>query len=232
MAALLSVAWLSGCASQATSTEEGAAPDDAYTQLAAAYLERDNLPRAISALDRALELNPEHAEALQLMAMVHQRQGEASLADDYFQRALQADGDFTRTRNNYAAYLFGQGHTAKACHQLELASEDTQYPNRALLFNNLGQCQRELGNLNAARHSLMRAQSIDARNPNSYFALAEIEYAQGNYSRSWEQLQSFIGLVGVTPESRRLASHIAAARGDDDTAFFVSEQLGSFHGAP
>ncbi|GGX94158.1 hypothetical protein GCM10007160_22190 [Litchfieldella qijiaojingensis] len=215
MAALLSVVWLSGCASQATGVESGTSPADAYTQLGTAYLERDNLPRAISALDHALELRPDHAEALQVMAMVYQRQGEADLADDYFQRALKADGNVTRARNNYAAYLFDQGRTAEACLQLERASQDTQYPNRAQLFANLGQCQSELGNLDAARQSLTQAQAIDARSPRSYFTLAEIEYSQGNYSRAWDQLQSFVRLAGVTPESHRLASDIAAARRDE-----------------
>ncbi|MFC3282824.1 type IV pilus biogenesis/stability protein PilW [Litchfieldella rifensis] len=232
MVALLSAAWLSGCASQPSSSESEADPADAYTQLGTAYLERDNLPRAISALDRALEIDPDDAEALQAMAMVYQRQEENDLADKYFRRALRIDSGFTRARNNYAAFLFDQGRTAEACRQLEQATGDTQYRNRALLFANLGQCQRELGDLDAARRSLERAQDIAPRSPRSYFTLAEIEYSQGNYSRAWDQLQSFIRLAGITPESKRLASAIAAARGDDDTAAFFSEQLGSSRGAP
>lgn len=232
MMALLSAVGLSGCASQASGPESGADAADAYTQLGTAYLERDNLPRAISALDRALEIDPDDAEALQAMAMVYQRQEEDKLADAYFQRALRVDSGFTRARNNYAAFLFDQGRTADACHQLERATGDTQYRNRAQLFANLGQCQRELGDMDAARRSLERAQAIDARSPRSYFTLAEIEYSQGNYSRAWDQLQSFIRLAGITPESQRLASAIAAARGDDDTAAFFSKQLGSSRGAP
>lgn len=203
---------LTGCAGQAVQ-QSSTSPSQAYTDLGVAYLERDNLPRAMTALDRALEADPRDGEALQAMAIVYQRQGETHLADEFFQRALRHDPGFTRARNNYAAFLFDQGRTREACAQLEQATSDTQYNNRAQLFANLGQCQREIGDIAAARQSLERAQAIDARAPRSYFLLAELEYAQGNYSRAWEQLQVFMRLAGATPDSQRLASQIDAARG-------------------
>lgn len=232
IAVLLSAAWLSGCASQSPREESSNDPADAYTRLGAAYLEQDNLPRAISALDRALEIRPEHAEALQAMAIAYQRQGDDELAERYFQRALRIDGDFTRARNNYAAFLFDQGRTEEACQQLEQASRDSSYPNRAQLFANLGQCRYDLGDVEAARQSLARAQAIDARSPRSYLMLAEIEHEQGRHDRAWDQLQAYLRLAGITPEGRNLARDIAAARGDRASAEFFSEQLGDSRDAP
>ncbi|MFW7344235.1 tetratricopeptide repeat protein, partial [Pollutimonas sp. H1-120] len=89
----------------------------AYAQLGVAYLERDNLPRALSALDRALELDARHPEALQAIALVYQQQGERDLANRYFQQALSASPSFTRARNNYAAFLYQQGRYPEACEQ-------------------------------------------------------------------------------------------------------------------
>lgn len=232
VAVLLSAVWLSGCASQSPRGESSSEPADAYTQLGTAYLERNNLPRAISALDRALEINPDHPQALQAMAIAHQRQGEDELADDYFQRALRIDGNFTRARNNYAAFLFDQGHSEEACHQLEQASRDTQYANRAQLFSNLGQCRYELGDIEAARQSLARAQAIDTRHSRSYLLLAELEHEQGHHDRAWDQLQAYMRLAGVSPESQRLARDIAAARGDAASAEFFSEPLGDSSDTP
>ncbi|XKE46003.1 type IV pilus biogenesis/stability protein PilW [Halomonas organivorans] len=213
---LASTLWLTGCASQPgpTTPSADADPVDAYTRLGMAYLERDNLPRALSALDRALEIAPEDAEALQAMAIVYQRQGEAALADDSFRRALEAAPDLTRARNNYAAFLYDQGRIREACHQLEQAAADTQYANRAQLFTNLGQCQRRLGDLTAARESLMRAQSIDPRQPGSYLRLAQLDYEQGHYARAERQLETFMRLAGPTPAARRLARDLDQARGD------------------
>jgi type IV pilus assembly protein PilF len=232
-AVLMVALWLGGCASQAERLgDEEAQPSEAYTRLGIAYLERDNLRRAMNALDRALELDPEDAEARQAMAMVYQRQGEEDLADEYFRRAIDADGDFTRGRNNYAAFLYDQGRIREACDQLEEATRDTQYDNRAQLFGNLGQCQRELGDVEAARESLSRAQQIDPRSARSYFTLAELEHAQGNHARAREQLDAYLRLAGSRPEALRLARDIARAEGDRESAAFYDDQLEGARGTP
>ncbi|MDR5865254.1 type IV pilus biogenesis/stability protein PilW [Halomonas koreensis] len=213
---LASALWLTGCASQATAPtpgQETADPVEAYTRLGTAYLERDNLPRALSALNRALEIAPDDAEALQAMAVVYQRQGEATLADRTFRRALEADPTLTRARNNYAAFLYDQGRIRDACDQLERATDDTQYANRAQLFTNLGQCRRRLGDVQAARESLQRAQGIDPRQPGSYLRLAQLEYEQGRYARAERQLETYRRLAGATPAARRLADDLERALG-------------------
>lgn len=228
LAALLGSLWLAGCATQSQgigSAESETSPADAYTQLGVAYLERNNLRRAMGALDRALEIAPDDPEALQAMAMVYQRQGEETLADETFRRALTADADFTRARNNYAAFLYARGRVREACDQLERASKDAQYPNRAQLFANLGQCHRELGEVQEARRNLLRAQEIDPRAPRSYFTLAELEYAENQLPQARAQIEAFMRLAGPRPEALRLAGDIARAQGDGTTAAFYTQQL-------
>lgn len=218
---LASALWLTGCAtSSGTAPPPPDTPDpvDAYTRLGTAYLERNNLPRALSALDRALEIAPEDAEALQAMAIVYQRQGEAELADETFRRALDVAPGLTRARNNYAAFLYDQGRIREACRQLEQATADPQYANRAQLFSNLGQCQRRLGDVEAARESLERAQSLDPRRAGSYLRLARLEQAQGRYGRAAQQLEAFVRLAGPTPAARRLADELARAPGGRSAA--------------
>lgn len=205
--------WLSGCASQ-SGQQVDADPAEAFTELGMAYLERGNLPRAMTALNRALERDPEDPEALQAMAIVYQRQGEREQAERTFQQAIAADPDNSRARNNYAAFLYEQGQARRACEQLELASQDVRYANRAQLFANLGQCRWELGEIEQARQSLARARSLDPRDPRSYFTLAALELEQGNPERAQQQLEIFVGLAGMTPNARALAQQIAASRLD------------------
>ncbi|MCE8017825.1 type IV pilus biogenesis/stability protein PilW [Halomonas sp. MCCC 1A17488] len=200
--------WLSGCASQ-SGQQADADPAEAFTELGMAYLERGNLPRAMAALNRALERDPEDPEALQAMAIVYQRQGEREQADEMFRQAIAADPGSSRARNNYAAFLYEHGQTRRACEQLEIASRDTRYANRAQLFANLGQCRWELGEIEQARHSLERARSLDPRNPRSYFTLAALELEQGDPERARQQLEIFVGLAGMTPDARALAQQIA-----------------------
>lgn len=228
--------WLSGCVTTPMDQSAVTKDLDRALQLNVAmgieYMEQGHLRRAQSKLDRALEIDAKAPEALQAQALLYQRQGESALADRFFIRALEEAPRFTRARNNYAAFLFDQGRTEDACNQLEQATRDLKYDNRAQLFTNLGICQRELGNLDAARHSLERAQAIDPRNARSYLTLAQINHTQGNDERAWEQLQTFIRLAGLSPESLRLAHQVASARGDTVSAAFYSRQLDEYDGAP
>ncbi|HSH49508.1 MAG TPA: type IV pilus biogenesis/stability protein PilW [Halomonas sp.] len=215
---LLASLLLSGCMSQQTTGKVTPSPDSesaaqAYTRLGIAYLERNNLSRAMASLDRALKIDPRDAEALQAMALVYKRQGEASLADELFRKALAADSEMTRARNNYAAFLYEEGRIREACKQLERASRDTKYPNRAQLFSNLGQCQRRLGDIEEARESLARAQNIDPRRADSYLLLARLEYGQGNYAEAERQLDRYIRLAGSDDAARSLAREILRANG-------------------
>lgn len=234
-AILLGVLWLSGCA---TATRDGQVPPnfDQALKLNIAmgieYMEQGNLSRAQTKIDRALQIDPQAPSALQAQALLYQRQGENVLAERFFERALAVDSDFTRARNNYAAFLYAQGRIEASCAQLERATQDLKYDNRAQLFANLGLCQQKLGNLEAARASLARAQAIDPRNARSYLELARVHHAQGNDDRAWEQLESYMRLAGTTPESLRLAQQIARARGDEAAAAFYSRQRDASQDVP
>lgn len=225
---LIGSLWLVGCASSnALAPQPTPAAADAYTQLGVAYLERDNLPRALNALDRAIEISPQHAEALQALALVYQQQGEYGLANDYFQQAVSAEPDFTRARNNYAAFLYGRGQYEAACEQLETASQDAQYASRAQLFANLGQCYLALEEFDKARARFQRAQSIDPRNPRGYLMLAELEYSQGNYPQAWAPLQTYLQLAEPDQAALEMAVNIAHARGDHSMAAEYQRLLGN-----
>ncbi len=224
------VCLLGGCATAVSSNgPKQDSPEDAaaaYTRLGKAYLAENNLPRAQQALEHAIDLDPGDGGALEGLALLYQRQQELDQADHFFQQALKAEPDATRIRNNYAALLYQRGEYAKACDQLNVASQDITYTNRAQLFANLGQCQIANGDETAARRYYERALDIDPRNARSLLALARIDHTQGNNERAWERLQRYFTVAGTDAESLHLASDIASAQGDSTRAAFYRRQLG------
>lgn len=218
---------LAGCASSPQPSDQREAAD-AYAQLGAAYLEQGNVGRARDALDRALSLDAHHGEALQALALVYQQQGESELADATFRRALNAAPSLTRTRNNYAAFLYADGRYTEACEQLELAAQDTQYANRVQLFTNLGQCYTALEQTQRARESLERALTIDPRYSRGYWMLTELEVTQGNYVEAWAPLQRYLQLAGADRPALEMAVEIANARSDATAANHYRQQLDHF----
>lgn len=221
---------LNGCATPVASNgPKPGKPEDAaaaYTRLGKAYLAEDNQPRAQQALEHALELDPGDSDALEGLALLYQRQRQIDLAERFFLRALKAAPGKTRIRNNYAALLYQQKEYAQACEQLEIASRDITYTNRAQLFANLGQCEMARDDTDAARQHYLQALDIDSRNARSLLALAHIDHTQGNDERAWERLQRYFTVAGTDDDSLRLASDIARAQGNTSRAAFYRQQLG------
>lgn len=225
--------WLTGCATS-SSLSSSKRPDagSAYTRLGLAYLEQNNLQRALNALDRAEQLNPDSPETLQALALVYQRQGEDDLAARQFQQALEADADFTRARNNYAAFLYQQGQYQRACEQLKIAAQDTKYAHRARLFTNLGQCYAALDQIQRARDSFIRAGEINPRQARSHWLLARLEFSQGHHDRAWPALQRFLQLGRPTQKALEMAVELARERGDTRLAERYRRRLDGTGEAP
>ncbi|MFC0269784.1 tetratricopeptide repeat protein [Kushneria aurantia] len=210
VAGLLFLTALVGCAGPGGTTRDAAdSPASAWSRLGLAYLQRDDIERAQQALERAIALSPADPDALQGLALIYQRQGEEQVADRYFRRALDQRPGFTRARNNYATFLFAEGHIAEACDQLERASNDLEYERRAQLFANLGQCRTQLDQTRAARDAWQRAVQIDPGQTRGWLGLAASEFQLQNPDASRIALRRYTQLGGDSEQSRQLARRLA-----------------------
>ncbi|OHV07784.1 type IV pilus biogenesis/stability protein PilW [Kushneria phosphatilytica] len=211
---LIASTWVGGCA---TTTGDGhnRGKDEAsgaYTRLGMAYLQRNDLERAQQALYHALDLSANDPDALQGLALLYQRQGEQDAAERYFRRALAADGEATRIRNNYAAFLYERGDIARACHQLEVATRDLRYDKRAQLYANLGQCRQQLGQLEQALAAWQRAQAIDPGLTRSYLTIARLALQLDDRTTASRQLARYEQMAGPDEQTRRLAQELSSGR--------------------
>ncbi|MBT8147201.1 MAG: type IV pilus biogenesis/stability protein PilW [Gammaproteobacteria bacterium] len=162
-----------------TSDEE--ALDD-YIQLAGAYYEANDMVRTRRHINNALAINERSSQAYNILAMVHQREGDLDLADEVFQRAIRFDASNSRVRNNYAAFLFDQQRFEEAYQQLAVVANDTAYEGRAIAFENLGRSALRLGSLEDAASAFERALQLNGNLYVSTLELAQIRFNQGDYA--------------------------------------------------
>jgi tetratricopeptide (TPR) repeat protein len=88
---------------------EDAGQIDALKMLAAWLIEEDRADVAISRLRTALDLEPDDAEALTLMAEAHARNGDRELARDFLSRAVEASDAAPAETIRYARVLMDEG---------------------------------------------------------------------------------------------------------------------------
>lgn len=176
---------LAGCVTTTTGgfTPE-ASDDDAlndYIQLAVAYYDANDMANARRHINNALAIDERNSEVFNILALVHQREGDLDLADEVFRRAIRFDPANSRARNNYAAFLFQQQRYEEAYDQLQTVANDTNYEGRAIAFENLGRSALRLGRLEDAARAFERALQLNGNLYVSTLELAQVRFDQGDY---------------------------------------------------
>ncbi|MGM0769839.1 MAG: type IV pilus biogenesis/stability protein PilW [Pseudomonadota bacterium] len=202
-----------------------------YVQLATAYIGQGNLDRARNHLDRALELSPDDAGALSAMALLHNTDGEDELAEESFRKAISSDGDYTRGRVYYGAFLYGEGRYREARDQFQTAVNDTKYSDRASVFFNLGMSEERLDNNDAAVNAYRRAVELSRGDAKSLLALSRTLVKAGDYSaasRYYGRLSTLMAQNSRyrhSPESLLTGIRIARYFGEDNRESSLALQL-------
>ena len=226
LALLLSLLLLAGCVTTTDSRFEREADKekaiDNYVRLATAYVGQDNLDRARLHLDRAAELAPEDASVRAAFGLLYQSEREDELAEDSYQRAIVADKGYTRARVYYGAFLYGQGRFEEARDQFLAASRDTDYPDRASLFFNLGLSEERLENIDAAARAYQRSVQLSRGNAQALLALARTLVASEDFSAASRHYSQLTALMQKntnfrhSPESLITGIRIARHFGESD----------------
>ncbi len=200
---------LGGCVTQQESVfDSNPSQEDALkarVELARSYIGEGNWDDAKRNLKLAQEIDPNSPEVFEAFALVYERNGEYELAEESFKRALSLQRDFSRARNNYAAFLYSRGANAQsrgrteearermedAEEQLLIVVKDTLYDARPRAFINLGLVQVQLGKDDAAREAFTRTLAMDRGNSLALLELAHIEYRAGNFSQADRYLENY-----------------------------------------
>lgn len=144
--------------------ENQASPIDAYNNLAASYFQTQNIPAAKSAVTRSLEIEPNNAISLNLMALILRAENDPVNSEMYFRKALSIDANNPMLVNNYGSFLFWQERFSEACVQFDKAANlNLRYPARNHAFENLGLCYLELQDEEKAKNAFKRSVDINPR---------------------------------------------------------------------
>lgn len=181
---LLAVALLGGCITESdTVFTEKPSPEKVIEQrvaLARQYIGERNWEDAKRNLKAASAIDDRNAEVFEAFALVYQSTGEFELAEESFQRAIALDKNFSRARNNYAAYLYGQERYREAEAQLARVVKDTLYNARPQAFLNLGLCRLKLFDERGAEEAFLRTLAMQQDNSIALLEVAQLRLEAGD----------------------------------------------------
>lgn len=197
---------------------------DAYIQLGIGYLQQGASERAKGPLSKALEIDPNHADAHAALALVFQTQMEPALADQHYRKALATRPKDARILNNYGTFLYEQKRFEQAYERYRQASEDTLYGERSRVFENMGLTALALKREEEAMKHFQRALRLNA-SPLALLSMAELSYNRKDYVVAREHYQRFSGLAEQNARSLLLGARLARVFGNPGQAASHGLQL-------
>jgi len=209
-----------------------------YLLLAVGYLDEDDLVSAKRHLSNAADIDPNNSDIFAIWGLVYSREGEMDLADENFRRALRINPGDSQARNNYAAFLFAQGQFENAFEELEQVVRDTEYPQRAQAFENMGIAALQLNLINEAEQAFTRAMQLNSNQLRSALELTSINISRNNIPQARAFWQNYLTLIqfynlGHNPRSLLIGVQVELAMQNSDRAGQYGEMLRtSFPGSP
>ena len=189
-------------------------------QLAAGYYQNAQYDVALDEIKRAIEADPNNADAYGVRALIYVAIDELVLAEENFQRALKLAPNNPDLVNNYGSFLCDHGRAADSIAYFERAASNRNYPSRGKAYNNAGACSLKLNKLDDAERYLLLALPYNPDVPATNANLARIFYLKHDYVKAG----AFVGRLGkvtnmdsLTVDVLWLAIKVQYKLGDADT---------------
>ena len=211
---MLRIIFLLGCVLILTSCTTAPVQDlDRASKLNAdlglAYLLKGRNEQALEKLKKAMKQNPDNAKAYLYTAELYRRLDERERADSYFQQAIDVAPDDSSINNNYGAFLCADKKYKEAFKYFDKALGNPVYVDRSKVFENIGVCSEEQGNIKVARDNYIKAIKINPNLTTSLLAVALLDFDLGNIKSAARYLKYFNRVGRDTPPSLWLGVLIA-----------------------
>jgi type IV pilus assembly protein PilF len=208
-----------------TTKEDKQAAAQTHTQLAVAYMGRNNLKDAETALHKALSFDDKYIPAHTMLAILDWRINRLQDADKEFRAAIALDPTNGDTNNNYGKFLCETGKQQQAMGYFKRALADPFYKTPAVASTNAGKCLLKSDDYAGAEPYLHKALEVDSNDGAALLAMAELDYRKGDAFKARGYLQQFEAAGKATPDSLLLGYRIATRLGDKETAANYSSRL-------
>lgn len=175
--------WLIACANQTTQVDFNRSEAvKARINLALAYLEQSDFPKAKENIDKALEHDVKDYLPHSVLAYYYQQTGDNQKAEEAYQQALKLSKTQSKNNqvrpdvlNNYGTFLCKQKLFDKAYQQFETAlTSQEAYYNQADTLENIALCANMKKDIEKQKTALSQLEKIDKSRAERLYNFMEI----------------------------------------------------------
>jgi type IV pilus assembly protein PilF len=196
-----------------------------HTELGQKYMQQGKLEIALDNLKKALNYDPDYANAHTVIAVLYERIGDMKLAEENYRRAAQIKSKGGNELNNYGVFLCKIGRYDEATGYFERAVADPFYNTPDVALVNSGTCLLKAGKVDDAEAVLRKALDRSPNNGEALFQMASVLYRKGDYFKARAFMQRFEGVGQPRPESLMLGRNIELRLGNGSAASEYTRRL-------
>lgn len=195
------------------------------TELAIAYMRENNLAAARDKIEKALQQNSKTARTQMVAGFLYDRLGEKRKAHGHYDQAVKlAKGD-PDVLNNAGAYFCRNGEYKRGEELLLQAAKSALYRTPDVAYGNAGRCARGDGRPRDAEQYFRKALSINPKQGDALWQMAEIAQGQGNGLQARAFLERYDAIAPSTAATLWLGRSIELGLGDSQQAAQYARRL-------
>lgn len=185
---LISAMLITGCVTKVVNSDGSVQPtvidkdklSETYVNLALEY-QRHNAPQvALDRINLAVDANRSNERAFMVRAMIYQQLNKPVEAENDFKKAISLRKEYPDAYVNYASFLCTQKRYDEAMAKFSVALNDPLYFTPEVGYYNRGQCYYQQKRYNEANADFMQSLNYKNPPPDSFVALAKLQYEQKN----------------------------------------------------
>jgi type IV pilus assembly protein PilF len=195
------------------------------TQLGAQYLRQGKLDLAREKLEKAIEQDPQLADAHTYAALVYDQLGETERAERHYTRALRLEPGTAATLNLYGAFLCRNEREQEAERYFEQAAGDKRYRTPEVALTNAGVCLLRIPDLKSAERYFRQALAANPQFPDALWHMSRLSYEHGNYLQARAFIERYADAAAMNAPALWLGVRVERELGDMEAADRYAERL-------
>ena len=171
------------------------------TKLGIRYLQTNDLEKARSRLEKAIEQAPDYAVAHDAIAVLYDQVGETAKAEKHYRESVRLDPKNGNALNNYGQFLCKAKRFSEAEDTFKRAIENPYYRSPWVPQTNAGICMMEVpdyANAEAYLRQALKAQPLYAP---ALLNMGKLNFATGEFLNARAYLQRYQSVAKHTPET-------------------------------
>jgi type IV pilus assembly protein PilF len=207
---------LTACSS--TPPKQTSVQNEGYVIQAVQYMNAGRLDAALASVKKALQVNPESADAYTVAGLIYNKNNQTEQAERYFKRALSYEPDHSAAQTNYASFLCKHDKPLEAEKIYLAAANNKKNAQPDVAYTNAGLCVLGIPDKVKATNYFSKALKINPKSPVPWYQLAKIQYGNYSYENAYKLLQEYEKIAQPTPKTLLLGAQILDADGKPQQA--------------